>query len=76
MNEPRYRKLADLLTGYSTCLRRGDRVWIDASEIPEDFVVELIRSVRARGAGLAGQQQVLHRPAGHRARFAVYAESA
>jgi len=50
MNEPRYRKLADLLTGYSTALKRGDRVWIDAAEIPEDFVVELIRSVRARGA--------------------------
>jgi len=50
MNEPRYRKLADLLTGYSTALKRGDRVWIDAAEIPEEFVVELIRSVRARGA--------------------------
>jgi aminopeptidase len=42
--------LADLLTGYSTALRKGDRVWIDAAEIPDDFVVELIRSVRARGA--------------------------
>jgi len=50
MKEPRYRKLADLLTGYSTALKKGDRVWIDASEIPEEFVVELIRSVRARGA--------------------------
>ncbi|NDD81793.1 MAG: aminopeptidase, partial [Verrucomicrobia bacterium] len=50
MKEPRYRRLADLLTGYSTALQRGDRVWIDASEIPEEFVVELIRSVRARGA--------------------------
>ena len=50
MKEPRYRKLADLLTGYSTALHKGDRVWIDASEIPEEFVVELIRSVRARGA--------------------------
>jgi len=50
VREPRYRRLADLLTGYSTALKRGDRVWIDASEIPEAFVVELIRSVRARGA--------------------------
>ena len=50
MKEPRYRKLADLLTGYSTALKKGDRVWIDASEIPEEFVVELIRSVRAHGA--------------------------
>ena len=50
MREPRYRKLADLLTGYSTALKRGDRVWIDAAEIPEEFVIELIRSVRAQGA--------------------------
>jgi aminopeptidase len=50
MNDPRYRRLAELLTGYSTALRRGDRVWIDAAEIPEDFVVELIRAVRGRGA--------------------------
>ncbi len=39
-----------MLTGYSTALRKGDRVWIDAAEIPEDFVVELIRAVRRRGA--------------------------
>jgi len=50
VSEPRYRRLADLLTGYSTRLRRGDRVWIDAAEIPEEFLIELIRSVRARGA--------------------------
>jgi len=50
MNDSRYRRLAELLTGYSTALRKGDRVWIDAAEIPEDFVVELIRAVRARGA--------------------------
>jgi aminopeptidase len=50
MNDPRYRRLAELLTGYSTALRRGDRVWIDAAEIPEDFIVELIRAVRVRGA--------------------------
>jgi aminopeptidase len=50
MSDPRYGKLTQLLAGYSTALRRGDRVWIEAAEIPEDFVVELIRAVRARGA--------------------------
>ena len=50
MSDPRYGKLTQLLTGYSTALRRRDRVWIEAAEIPEDFVVELIRAVRARGA--------------------------
>jgi aminopeptidase len=50
MSDPRYARLTELLTGYSTALRKGDRVWIEAAEIPEDFVVELIRAVRARGA--------------------------
>ena len=50
MSDPRYARLAEVLTGYSTALRRGDRVWIDVAEIPEDFVVALIRAVRARGA--------------------------
>lgn len=50
MKEASYRPLARLLAGYSTRLRRGERVWIDASEIPQDFVIELIRAVRERGA--------------------------
>ena len=50
MKESRYARLADVLTGYSTALRRGDRVWIDAAEIPDEFILELIRAVRARGA--------------------------
>ena len=50
MRESRYARLADVLTGYSTALRRGDRVWIDAAEIPDEFLLLLIRAVRARGA--------------------------
>ena len=50
VKEASYRLLARLLTGHSTRLRRGDRVWIDAAEIPEDFVIELIRAVREKGA--------------------------
>ena len=50
MKESRYARLADVLTGYSTALRKGDRVWIDAAEIPDEFISELIRAVRARGA--------------------------
>jgi aminopeptidase len=50
MSDPRYHRLTEILTGYSTALRRGDRVWIEAAEIPEDFVVALIRAVRAKGA--------------------------
>ena len=47
MKESRYVRLADVLTGYSTALRKGDRIWIDAAEIPDEFLLVLIRAVRA-----------------------------
>jgi len=50
MTDPRYTKLATLLVEYSTALKKGDRVLIDAIEVPDEFTVELIRSVRAAGA--------------------------
>src|SRR6266542_636720 len=50
MIDPRYRKLARLLVGYSTALRKGDRVLLDMIEVPDEFTVELIRAVRAAGA--------------------------
>jgi aminopeptidase len=48
--DPRYTKLAELLTGHSTALRRGDRVLIDAFDVPEGIVLALVRAARARGA--------------------------
>lgn len=50
MTDPRYQKLADVLTGHSTRLKKGESVLIDAYDIPETFVLTLARSVRARGA--------------------------
>ena len=50
MMDPRCSKLADVLTGYSTRLRKGERVLIDAFDVPDQMVIELIRSVRERGA--------------------------
>jgi len=50
MSDPRYAQLADVLTGFSTELKKGERVLIDAFDIPDHFVVALIRSARARGA--------------------------
>ena len=50
MTDPRYTKLARLLVGYSTALRRGDTVLIDAIDIPDEFTVELMRAARAAGA--------------------------
>jgi len=42
--------LADVLTGHSTKLKRGERVLIDAWDIPDEMVVALVRTVRRRGA--------------------------
>lgn len=48
--DSRYEQLADILTGFSTALKEGDRVFIDAYDIPENMTLALMRSVRARGA--------------------------
>lgn len=50
MTDPRYAKLSDLLVNYSTKLKKGDVVLIDAINIPDEFVVVLMRSVRKAGA--------------------------
>jgi aminopeptidase len=50
MTDSRYTKLARLLAEYSTELKRGDRVLIDAIDVPDEFVVELMRAVRKIGA--------------------------
>ncbi len=50
MTDPRYTKLADLLVRYSTKLKKGDRVLIDAIEITDEMIVELVRAVRRAGA--------------------------
>jgi aminopeptidase len=46
MTDPRFRKLADLLTNYSTHLKKGERVLIEVIDVPDEFSVELMRSVR------------------------------
>ncbi len=48
--DPRYTQLADVLCGFSTTLKKGENVLIDAFDVPDDFVVELIRAARRRGA--------------------------
>lgn len=50
MTDPRYLKLSRLLVEYSTKLKKGDRVLIDASDIPDEFTVELMRAIRTVGA--------------------------
>ena len=46
----RYTQLAEGLTGFSTALKKGERVLIDAFDVPDAMVIALIRAARARGA--------------------------
>jgi len=48
MNDPRFDKLAKLLVSHSTKLKPGEKVLIDAFDIPAEMTVALIRA--ARGA--------------------------
>ena len=48
--DPNYQKLASLLTGFSTDLQKGERVLIDAYDIPHAMTVALVRAARERGA--------------------------
>ncbi|HWB58275.1 MAG TPA: aminopeptidase, partial [Chthoniobacteraceae bacterium] len=47
MHDPRFEKLAKLLVGHSTKLKQGERVLIDAFDIPAEMTIALIRAVRA-----------------------------
>jgi len=48
--DPRYGQLAEGLTSFSTELRKGERVLIDAFDVPDAIVIALVRAARARGA--------------------------
>jgi aminopeptidase len=50
MSDPRYQKLAALLVDYSTALKKGDKVLLDMTDVPDDFTIELIRAARKAGA--------------------------
>src|SRR4029434_257475 len=50
MHDPRYDKLARILVTHSTKLRAGDKVLVDAFDIPDEMTVSLIRAARAAGA--------------------------
>jgi len=49
VKDPRYTKLADVLVRHSTQVKPGDKVLIEAFDIPADFTAELIRVVADAG---------------------------
>ncbi len=51
MKDPRYSRLARLLVHYSTRVRPGDKVLVEACDIPTEFTVALIRAI-AEAEGL------------------------
>jgi aminopeptidase len=48
--DPRITQLAEGLTGFSAALKKGERVLIDAFDVPDAMVIALVRAARARGA--------------------------
>ncbi len=48
--DSRFAQLADGLTGFSTALKKGENVLIDAFDVPDAMVIALVRAARARGA--------------------------
>jgi aminopeptidase len=50
MTDPRYAKLSDLLVKYSTELKKNDCVLLDMIDVPDEFVIQLMRAVRRVGA--------------------------
>jgi len=48
--DPRFTQLAEGLTRFSTGLKKGERVLIDAFDIPDAMLIALIRATRERGA--------------------------
>src|ERR1041385_5346615 len=48
--DPRFTQLAEGLTGFSTALKKGERVLIDAFDVPDAIVIALVSAARDRGA--------------------------
>ncbi len=50
MHDPRFDKLAQLLVEYSTQLKRGENVLIEAFDVPDEMTIALVRAARKAGA--------------------------
>lgn len=50
MKDPRMTSLARLLINYSCALEQGEKVFIECTDIPDEFSIELIREARRAGA--------------------------
>lgn len=48
MNDPRYGQLAEVLVGHSIQLKAGERVLIDAADVPDEIVIAIVRAIRLK----------------------------
>jgi aminopeptidase len=48
--DPRFLELAEGLVAFSTALKKGERVLIDAFDVPDAMTIALVRATRRRGA--------------------------
>ncbi len=48
--DTRFHQLAEGICGFSTALKKGERILIDAFDVPDAMVIALIRAARALGA--------------------------
>ncbi len=49
MTDPRYDKLASNLINHSICLQKGEKVLIEAFDLPDAMVIALVRAARRAG---------------------------
>jgi aminopeptidase len=49
MKDPRFTDLANLLVRHSCRVQPGERVLVEATDIPAEFIVELLRAIAAAG---------------------------
>lgn len=49
MHDPRIDQLASQLVRYSTSIKRGEKVLIDAQDVPEEVPIAMVRAVRKAG---------------------------
>jgi aminopeptidase len=49
MKDPRFTRLANLLVRHSAAIKPGERVLVEAFDIPGDFTTELVRAIAAAG---------------------------
>jgi aminopeptidase len=50
MMDDRYLKLANILISYSTALKKNEKIFIDVIDIPDEFVIALMRAAKNAGA--------------------------